>query len=340
MKERRHFLAGLAVLLGLLVLVVAVIGILARSGAWPLLQRTYSINVLFDRGAELSPGTRVIAGGQPVGRVRNVTFMDPDSLVGGVVAEIAVQHDHKLRRGSRARLVESARGGLRVEILPGPRDEVPLEAGSTISGEAPSGTSAMLSPELAGALDKTAAQVGDAADVFRTVLADLHAVIRPTRPGAVDRAGGAAGNLASAAERLDTTLAGINTVLGDPTIQAELKETVHNLHEMSKEMRETTASAKQAFEQVRAAAAGSEKLVAHSEEVIAGVGQRVDGVTRNLNQTLELAADLFRQISPLAAKVARGEGSLGKLIQDDQLHEALLVTLRRLAAEKPPARAP
>jgi phospholipid/cholesterol/gamma-HCH transport system substrate-binding protein len=331
--KKNHKVAWMGVLLGLLALVV--VALFGYRGGWLFPTRTYSIQVLFDQGAEIPAGSRVTVGGIPVGRVRGVNFADPDSLLGGVIAELAVRSDHKLRRGTRARVMEnSGSGGPRLEILPGPRNEALLESGDMIKGEVFSSTSALLSPELSSTMEKSITQMGDAADTLRTVLADFHVLFQPTAPVAVDRIGGPAGNLASAALRLDAALSSVNAVLGDATTQTELKETLHNLHAISEDGKEFVASAREAFVRVRVFVEDSEKLVVRSHEVVTRVDQNIDSLMQNVNRTLDLAANLLREINVLAAKVGRGEGSLGKLIQDDKLHEAMLLTLRRLAAEK------
>lgn len=337
MRARRTGVAiRLCVLLSVAANLVLLVLVLNRDSAWLSLKRTYPVKVRFDRAADVQAGTPVTVADIPIGRVRRVGFADPDALVGGVVAEVAVGRDHRLRRGARARVMETGGGSRpRIEIVPGPPEEALLESGATISGEVVSNLSTLLSPGLAGALDKSAVQVGDAADALTAILSDFHALVRPLTPAAVDRAGGPPGNLPSALARLDTTLKSLNASLADPTVQTEWKETLHNLHAMSADGRQVAASAKEAFAQARVVLAGSEKLIVRSEETVTNVDQRVDAVTQNLNRTLDLLTNLLKELNPMAARMNRGEGTLGKMIQDDQLHEALLLTLRRLAAEKP-----
>ncbi len=336
MRKEKHTVIGMCALLGMLCVPVLIIALFTRDPGWLWPQRTYTVRALFDRPVETPPGARVTVGGIAVGRVRKVSFADPDSLVGGTVVELALNREYRLRVGSRARAPETLGSTRpRIEVVPGPANNLPLENGATISGEVIPSLSSVLSPELASTLDKSTIQVGDAADSLRAVLGDLHTLLQPTPPAAVDRVDGPAGNLYSATARLDAALAGLSAVLADRTVQTEIKETVHNVHAMSDDLRQTVASAKDAFARVPALVADSEKLVAQSRGVLTSADERIDGVSRNINQTIELVAAVLKQIDALTAKIGRGEGTVGKLIGNDQAHEALLLALRRMAAEKP-----
>ena len=336
MRKEKHTVIGLCAVFGMLCVPILIIALFSRDPGWLWPTRTYTVRALFDRAVETPPGTRVTVGGIPVGRVRRVGFADPDSLVGGTVVELALNRDHRLRAGSHARAPE-ALGSTRprIDIIPGPSNNAPLENGATISGEVISSLSTVLSPELASTIDKSTTQVGDAAESLRAVLNDFHTIVQPTPPAAVDRVDGPPGNLFSAAARLDAALTGLNAVLADSTVQSEIKETLHNVHAISVDLRQTVANAKDAFARVPALVADSEKLVAQSHGVLTNADERIDGVSRNLNQTIELVSTLLKEIDALAAKIGRGEGTVGKLIGNDQVHEALLLALRRMAAEKP-----
>lgn len=305
------------------------------TASWPW-RRTYAVHVVFDRPTTLQAGTRAAVGGIPIGRVRKVAFADPDSLAGGMLVELAVDSDHRLRRGSWARSIETASSGrASLQILPGASEEPPLEQGATIRGEVIAGMSALLSPEVVSSIDRSANRVGEAADKLAVVLDDFRTAVRPLAPATVDEVGGPPGNLTSALARLDVSLKSLNDLVGDGALRAELKSAVHNLYGISTDGKQLVADARVALSDGRALIADSQKLTARSQSAVEGVERRISDASQGLSDTLNLASTLLKELNAMVGTISRREGSLGKMLYDDQLYEALLLTLRRTPPEKP-----
>lgn len=329
-------LAGLGALVGLAATAVLVVWLFSPAPAWWPWHQTYAVQVVFDRPTKVHAGTRVMVGSTPIGRVWNVTFADPDSLAGGTVVELAIDRDRHLRHGTWARSTEIASGGrATLEIVPGAASEPPLEQGATIRGEAISSISALLSPEVVSSIDRAAIRVGDAADTLAAVLDDVRHAVRPMMPAAVDHAGGPPGNLASALARLDTSLKSLNDLVGDDKLRTELKDSVHNLYGISTDGKQLVADARAALSEGRTIMADSQKLVARSQSAVADIEQRISDASLGLSGTTELVSTLLKELNAMVGRISRREGSLGKMIYDDQLYDALLLTLRRSAADKP-----
>lgn len=336
MKERRtNLAAGLFVTVTLAVLAVS--ALLFGGGArWLPGRGAQTVTVSFDAAPGVRAGTRVLANGVPVGRVRAVRFSDEDSWSGGCVAELALDRPGKLRRGTLARATTPALGGRTViELLPGPADEPPLEPGATLRGEVASGLASLLPPNVVWALERNTALVGEAAGAAAPLLADLQRIVEPRSPSAVDIAGGPGGNLASAITRLDDSLRRINELLGDGAARQRFHQTLDHLQAASGEAAGMMHDFRVLAEAGQKSIDKLDAAVSRFDAAVASADQRMQVSAEKLNRALEVAAEVLTQLGPAAARIGRGEGTLGKLIYEDRVYEALLLSLMRTAPQRP-----
>lgn len=336
MKQRQsNLLAGLAALASLLVVLV-VVGFVSRGAAGFGVAGGQTLRVQFESAPGVRAGTPVLVGGVPVGRVRDVRFAEPDSLTGGLLVELALSRGIQLRRGTAARAVAPALGGrAAVELLPGPADEPPLESGAPIHGQAASGLDALLPANLVWALERNVTRVGDAAAALSPVLSDMQRIVQPRSPSAVDMPGGPPGNLASVVARLDESLRRLNDLLGDDDARRRLHRALDDLGEASEQAAAALGDVRAIASAGRAGIGGFEQWLVRADTVLTDMDRRVGGSIDKLNRDLDLAADVLAHLAPAAAKIGRGEGTLGKLIHEDRLYEALMLSLRRASQPGP-----
>lgn len=330
---QRPVLAGILALAGLIGL-AGVIVFVGHGGGW-FWAGGRMLDVRLDGAPGVRVGTPVTVGGVRIGHVRRLAFADPATLSGGFVVRCGVADEITLRRGTTARVVTAGLGGgqTALELIPGPADEPPLESGAAIHGEALSAAGSLVPPTLVWALERTADRVGLAADALTPTLTDVQRLVEPRTAVAVD-SGVASGNLASAVARLDAAVAGLAELLGTPEARRKLRESLDNLHAASSDGRALLADARVAFGAARTALAGAEQLMADSRLAVGTLNQNVSEATAKLNRSLDLAASVLGALDPLAARLARGEGTLGKLIADDRLYEGFVLMLRRLGEER------
>lgn len=336
MKERRtNLAAGLFVTVTLAVLAAS--ALLFGGGAqWLPGRGSQTLTVSFDAAPGVRAGTPVLANGVSVGRVRVVRFSDEDSWFGGCVAELALDRPGKLRRGTLARATTPALGGRTViELLPGPADEPPLEPGATLRGEVASGLASLLPPNVVWALERNTALVGEAAGAAAPLLADLQRIVEPRSPSAVDIAGGPGGNLASAITRLDDSLRRINELLGDGAARQRFHQTLDHLQAASGEAAGMMHDFRVLAEAGQKSIDKLDAAVSRFDAAVASADQRMQVSAEKLNRALDVAAELLTQLGPAAARIGRGEGTLGKLIYEDRVYEALLLSLMRTAPQRP-----
>lgn len=336
-ESRRNILVGVFVLVGL-----AAMGTLAvlfgQNVPWLGPSKDeYLIVIHFESAGGVRPDTVVTIGGLMVGRVRDVRFVDRTRFDQGVRVDVTFQEGIRLPAGSRAQAAEPGLGMGRppIEILPGPPDGPPLPSGSIIAGRINRAMESLIPPTITATFERTATQLGEAAAALTPVLNDMHELLQPRIPEAVDAPQGPQGNLSSAMARFDLALRHLNVVLGDPQTQSSLKTAITNIETMTQDGKQMAADLKSAATDARQLASEARDLTrdlgGKLKTTLDNVDSRVDELARALRNDLELASAFLTQMNSLAERANRGEGTIGRMIVDERLYESMTLTFRRLA---------
>ena len=166
-------------------------------------------------------------------------------------------------------------------------------------------------------------QVGTASD---RVYAD-HDTLRGSSEGGIEEMAEHAGVLA---QRLEAVLADRN--LGHfEVLLANLDSAAATLKQTVSENRETLASV---LDSADAATRNARDMIGENRPDVRRVVEnmrlttdRLDGVTRNIETVLESLRRSLSDLNEVSGRLRRGEGTLGRLIQDDTLYRDLQRTL-------------
>lgn len=333
-QTRQNVMVGLFVLVGLGTVGVMIMAF-GQYGTFSWVRKPpYAIEVRFASAAGIKPGTIATIGGITVGRVRSVNFVDPSAFNQGVSVRIEFERDYRLRRGARAATVEPGFGSGRPPIVlyPGDPDGPFLESGERIEGSVSAAAESFLPPQVVSTFDRTATQIGEAAEALTPVLKEMKVLLEQRSPADVDRPGGPAGNISSAAARLDASLKHFNDVLGDPQVQSNLRSAVEDLKQITTDGKAMAADLKSAAAEVKTAASDARNLIAGAQESVRKIDAHVDSVSNGIVQNLEKSSKFLDQLNLMAGSVSRGEGSLGALVTDRKLYDAMVLTFQRFAA--------
>jgi phospholipid/cholesterol/gamma-HCH transport system substrate-binding protein len=189
----------------------------------------------------------------------------------------------------------------------------------------------LIPPGVVSTFDRTATQLGETAAAMKPVLEDMHEILQPRTPGAVDVPGGPQGNLSSAMARLDGALKNFNAILGDPNVDNRLRGAVENIHAITEDGKAMAADLKTAAADAKEVTSGAKALVTQVGGAVDRADKRVEEVARSLQSNLELASEFLTQLNNIANKANRGEGTIGMLVSDDRLYESMTLAFRRLA---------
>lgn len=332
--SRKNILVGVFVMVGFLGFGSLVV-MFGQAPQWLSPGDTYELEILFDSVAGIRTGTNVMVAGNRIGHVRRVEFVDETDLTSGVRVIAAIESKYKIPIGTRAETVEAGIfGGGRPPIILQLGDAtlgtLPVES-AMINGKTTSGLDSVFPQHVLLTFERTARQIGEAADALKPVLTDLEAMLQPRDPALVDRDGELQGNLSSAAARLDLLLSHFNNVLGSPEQQSRIATTLANIETMSEDGKAFMADLRIAGNDAKAFTGDARESAAKLNATLDDVNLRVNEVARQTNGVLEKASRMMDHLTLASGRIAQGQGTIGKLISDGQLYESMVLTTKRMA---------
>ncbi len=337
-ETRRNVIVGLFVLGGVLAL-GALILMFGRGPSWLVGTKTYTVYVEF-RDAAGQPqaatgvrsGTQVTIWGKEVGRVTSVDFVDARQFGRGVRVELAIDKRFSIPQGSRVETIEPGLGMGRppLEILPAADGGAILAGGETLPGTMTTAMESLFPPTIVTTIETTARQIGEAAAAMTPVLSDVHEMLRPRTVGEVDTPGGPPGNLATAAARLDSTLKHFNDVLGDAKLKEDVRVAIENVRIITEDGKATVATIRDAADSAKGVVRKAEGFIDQGSATLARISDHADRVVAGALDVLRPTARAADELQRTLTGVNEGKGTLGMLLHDARLYEALVLTVRRL----------
>lgn len=313
------------------------------------------LTVWFANASGLKEGDAVLVSGNPTGKVGRVRYVPDRPQDRRIRVDLILDLPIRLHEGYRVEIREyTLLGGRIVEVEPGPDSAPPLETGAEILGTvAPSALEAL-------------------AELVNTNRDDFTALVRNLRSASDDLAAGrgllgalihdqgmrddAATFLADARKLGEDIRAGRGT-LGALAVDEEVRDRVVSL------INDSAAAAEQMRQIAEDIARGDgtlgalltdESMREDAMQLVANLRDSAEGLERmirNANEgkglvgrllTDEDLADNARQflddVASVAARLRRGEGSLGRLLAEDEAYEQLIQALRSLNAQLEDAR--
>jgi len=204
---------------------------------------------------------------------------------------LLLDRDLGLTEGTLARLATSGLLGERyVELVPGPAGAAPLPPGAVVPGETPV------------TVDQAIAQLSEVGQSIQRLTGSMEGSL-------------AGGNLDRLIDNLAATAEEIRKLV--ETNRHEVTATVHNFSLASGTLAEELPKLSQQMQ----------GLMAQISEILAENRGQVQGSLANvqdLTERMKTSVDNFNDIS---GKIARGEGTLGKLVSSEEAHDQLVSTL-------------
>jgi phospholipid/cholesterol/gamma-HCH transport system substrate-binding protein len=253
------------------------------------------VQATFPSVAGLDEKSPVRIAGVRVGIVEKIALDGDRALV-----TLALDPDVKLHQGARAEVTSLGMlGDKYVELYPGPLDNPPLAPGTVVAGASPLAFDQVL---------KTANDVGS----------DIQAVTASLRR----TLGGDEGQ-----RRLDEILENIRQLTADTRAlvaanRQDVDATIANFRAFSETLK---TELPRLAEKMNALADRVDTVVAENRGNLSGSLENI----RDLSGRLRTSAD---NINEITGKIARGEGSIGKLVNDEETVNNLNSTLKSVEA--------
>jgi ABC-type transporter Mla subunit MlaD len=274
--------------------------------------------------AGIEAGTPVRLNGVEIGRVQALEFVDPVRPDLGVNIVARIKDQYAVPEGAVARVYGATFGfGTgRVDVIVDPRMAFrPLDKETAeIRGEMRNVISEYVTPEMVSAIQGTFENVGRFAGAWTPVAENLAALLA-TRSVAEVTAPGSdiTPNIATVVERLDIFIANLNDVLGDETVQGDVKGAVHDLKASAQELQRM-------IEQWRA---DTTKLADNLNAGIDRTEENLDRSFGNLNEVLEHIDEGATGFAQALQEIAKGRGTAGRMVRDERLYEAAVLSVQR-----------
>jgi phospholipid/cholesterol/gamma-HCH transport system substrate-binding protein len=314
----------------------------------------FTIYVDFDNAAGLKPGAPVRLAGIPAGSVRSVQFMggDVDEALGRpVYVRATLRIDEGMRPSLRndAQFTITTQGVLGepyVEITSVDRSMPAAENGQVFRGVDPPRLDMLISSAYEGIqgigelverlnrrgqnpirLDDMINNIADlAGNIDERVVENKEEI--DSIIANVDRV---VGTLSEERGRIPTILANVEGASGEfDRLGASLNRAVGNGSEIRRTLRNvesisTTAEreAEPMLVSIRQAAQTADRILTDNEDEVASILSNVDSISDDL---LFASAD----VRTLVSRLERGEGSIGRLLQDEEIFEDVREFVREL----------
>lgn len=333
MDERvLYFRVGVVVVASVTITIVLVM----LFGAWPnVLESRYPVHIKFPEAPGVTVDTPVRKSGVLIGRVTEVRLLDE----GGVQVSADINAKYKLRQNESCRISSgSLFGDAVLEFVPSNRKKLLARFDANKDGRLDSAEKKR-SNELVG--DELYILEGDAprsplrilVDLEDDISATLHSIqtagdgvaqltnsVNRTMGGEEGQIGTLAKKAETALDRFDRTMQAVEKVLGDEETSAKLRQSLDELPEFIRETRETMITARSTLQDFKRVSQKAESNLENLEQFTEPLGKRgsqlidnVDASTRNLNE-------LLAQLVAFSEGLNSGQGTLSKLVHDDELY--------------------
>lgn len=236
----------------------------------------------------LVPSSDVVLNGVKVGMVQDISFTPDNS--GRIVVSLVIQDNVFVSKTSVARIISTdLLGGRGVNILLDPKGP-PAVDGDTLASE----VQTTLADQLTPIKDKAESLI----QTLDSLASSINQVVNPANRKSLD----------ASFANLDKTLSNLESVTGSldkmvSSDQGKLKKMIDNLESITSNIKnnnEALASALQNIEKITDSLAAS-----------------------NLASTVNNANSTLSQTASIMEKINKGEGTIGMLINNDSLYNAL-----------------
>lgn len=332
----------------ILVLLIMLMGDLPR----PLSSR-YEIFVNVPNAPGVSIGTPVRKSGITIGRVKDVQFLENGegvqltlqidgnrriyddevarintaSLLGDAIVEFyRPRHprDPAAESGDQTS-VDPATGETFVNFQPGvqpPPGRRPIGAGETLQGEVattPTDVVVNLEEDMRQALrsiDVAGRKVQALAENFNVVIGEN----QDTIPRILQKT-------EQSLDEFELTMTSMRDIFGDEVLRERIKSSLELFPEAIEDARITMEQMRESFEGFERVTERADRNLENLERFTGPLGERGPAIAANIDSSIAKIDALFEQLVEFSERLNAREGTIGRLLDDDEIYERLARTI-------------
>lgn len=311
---------------GVVVLAAALITafLVARFGDLPLMAAgTYTVYIKFPKAPGVSEGTPVRTSGVQIGRVRRMELLKPS----GVQVELEIDNDQvMLDSGSFWISSASVLGDAVIDYIPLdpiPPTAKPIEAGTLVTNGHVAGNPLEALNNLEPQINSTLIAMRGAGTEVENVARNLNTVIGNNQ----DQIPRIMQQTERALNEFGLAMNNLNDVFDDPQMRENLRRSLQDFPEMMKEARATLGQANEAFSSMKDFSDSAAKNMQNLENFTKPLGDRGPQIVENIDDSISGIAQLLEELNTFSTALNNREGTIGRILYDDQLYQRLDNTL-------------
>jgi len=318
MEDRsKQFKVGVVVVATMLITVLLIV--FTSDFSWLPFRNQYQLQVLVSQAPGVAPKTPVRRRGILIGRVSIVEDTDDGALI-----TIDIDEGKHVKTNEVARIQTSLIGDAVVEFNPGTPSEgaeIVRPGGPPIEG--------MYNPSpldlianLQGDLKQTIQSLGRAGDEVADMAERLNAVLGGQDVERIDRL---VNSTESAMNSFSSVMSNLDDVLGDEQFKAQLKDGLAQLPTV-------ITDAKAIMEILEKAVESADENLKNLQGLTGPLGERGPEIVDAMEVSVNNLSELLGEIALLAKNLNSKDGTIGKLIHDDQLYRELAGVVSQASA--------
>jgi phospholipid/cholesterol/gamma-HCH transport system substrate-binding protein len=322
MNDRKHIVVGLFVLGGLIGLGTLIIWF---EGVSHLIRGGYEVRAHLPTAKGIRTGKRVHLDGIEIGDVTDITSNQPDRP--GVWVHMRINPEDRIPREAKFVAQQTMTGDVFLDFE-SPDETVgwrPTDGSATVEGK-------LKPPSLLP--EDVMQQVYDAMrkiEDVETLVANLTELTEPRSLKDVDQ--GKRRNLWTTLAQIEVTAASVEDQLTGKDTEKGLGRLLVQANTAADELQKTLKQAQTTLtkaDKALATAGEAGKTVADLGKKAEGMMTKGDALLAKLSKTADGADALVANLNAAVTDVREGKGTAGKLMTDDELHQALVTLIRSL----------
>ena len=341
-QKLKRRLGGVIMLAGMITLML-----LVMFEAFPNLRASgYEIMIQFPYAPGVRESTVVRKSGVEVGRVTGVELKSD----GGVILTIAVDDDVVIRNHESCRIKMGSllTGAAILEFAPKPAElilaEFDLDKDGTLDDDERTQSLAPITPgsmisnglvvddpltvlvnmqqnmsETFGSIQGAGTGVEGAAGEFKTLMANLNQSFTASEAELKQ----AVAQTNAAMQKFETAIESLNLIVGDQQTRLKLKESVSEIPVVLRQATLTLASAQQTMKYFERVGQKAETNLDNLEKFTRPLGERGEMLVESITTSVENFDSTVSQMNELVTTLNNAEGSLHKIVHDDELYYSI-----------------
>lgn len=282
-----------------------------------LLHKTWPIEIHLPDAPSVSENTPIRKSGVLVGRVTKVELIP----AGGVIVKAAIDEGVKINTNEVCQVQSSLFGDTNLRLIV-PHDQEPsgkwLEPNAIIQGQVAVDPIQAVS-ELQGSLSTAVGSISKTSEQLSQLVQRVDAILAQNEESINKIIEQTSGVLASVQSTTNFT----DELLNDPKFREDLKEQVRMMPEMFSNAQKAILSLSETMEKTKSTMTLLDENLKNIRDVTEPLGQNAPQMVDNMNSAIKKLDNILGELEQFSDTINGDQGTLGKLIHDDELYQRL-----------------